>query len=400
MFFKRDISDEICRMARTFPVLVLTGARQTGKTTLLRELFPKHRYFSLDLPSDAEKAERDPELFLREHPAPLLIDEVQYAPALLRHLKPVVDRDRHRMEQFILTGSQKFSLMKGVSESLAGRIGVASLEGLSRHEMSSASEAPPTDVEGILHYLQRGSFPELWRNSELRAEDFFRSYLATYLERDIRQITRVGSLRDFERFIRITAARNAQPLNKSDIAKDVGIAPRTANEWLSVLETSNQISLLEPYFENTGKRVIKSPKLYWNDTGLLAFLTGLGEGVAGNSPLIGALWESAIYAELRKLNAASGGTRTLWFYRDNEGREVDFLLVGQGRIHFLEAKWGENVDTRAAKPLRETAALLKSRSLLETGCLWVVARPASSYPLAGRDVEVHGLGDLPSLFGL
>src|SRR6266704_977328 len=245
MWITRDVEPKLQRSARTRPVMVLTGARQTGKTSTLRRLFPNHHFVSLDLPTEAEQAEKEPESFLRRHPAPAIIDEVQYAPGLFRHLKVAVDARRAKNGQFLLTGSQKFTLMKGISESLAGRADIIELETLSFGEIHRARP----DV-GVDHAIVRGGFPELHADPDIDAVAYYNSYIATYLERDIRSLADVGSLRDFERFVRACAFRSANLLNKADLARDVGISPSTANHWLSVLEASGQIVLLEPWFSN------------------------------------------------------------------------------------------------------------------------------------------------------
>jgi predicted AAA+ superfamily ATPase len=263
MYITRQITPKIKALASQFPAVILTGARQVGKSTLLKTEFPHFNYVTLDLPSLAELAENDPKSFLAQHPAPLIIDEIQYAPKLFRHLKIAIDEDRHAMGRYILAGSQKFVLMKEVADSLAGRAAILNLEALSAAELGLTKDS---DWQNVLH---RGFYPELWRQPDMSNSSFFASYLASYLERDVRQILNVKNLRDFERFIRACAARSAQLLNMSDLARDVGIKSQTAREWLSVLEASNQISLLEPFFENVGKRIVKSPKLYMNDPGFL-----------------------------------------------------------------------------------------------------------------------------------
>ena len=261
MWIPRAVEPRLQRSAKTRPVVVLTGARQTGKTSTFLRLFPKHAFVSLDLPNEAEQAEKEPGTFLQRHPPPVLIDEVQYAPGLFRHLKVAVDAHRTRNGQFLLTGSQKFTLMKNVSESLAGRADIVELETLSFAEIQAA--LPQTGIETA---IVRGGFPELYANPDIDSVAFYNSYLATYLERDVRSLTNVGSLRDFERFLRACALRSANLLNKADLARDVGIAPSTANHWLSMLEASGQIVLLEPWFSNRTKSIVKSPKLYLADT--------------------------------------------------------------------------------------------------------------------------------------
>lgn len=373
MLFNREISSKIESLAQNFPCVVVTGARQVGKTTLLKSLYPNHNYISLDLPSLAEEAENNPESFFEKHPAPLLIDEVQYAPAVFRYLKIAIDQQRHQMGQFILTGSQKFVLMKEVSESLAGRAAIVDMENLSLKDLG------PSKSNHWNSILAKGFYPELWRNPKLKAQDFYSSYLATYLERDVRQILNVSSLRDFERFIRSCAARSAQILNYSDLARDIGIKPETARQWIAVLEASNQVTLLEPYFANVGKRIAKSPKIYWNDPGFMSFLMGLDETTIDKSPMIGALWETLVFAELRKQKQIASSPSTLWFYRDAQGVEVDFLKIGGAQIHLLEAKWTENPNERWFHNLTKVAEVLKKDRTQNQGELILVCRSSHSY---------------------
>jgi predicted AAA+ superfamily ATPase len=336
MWITRDIETHLWRSARTRPVVVLTGARQTGKTSTLRRLFPRHGFVSLDLPTEAEQAEKEPAAFLRRHPAPAIIDEVQYAPGLFRHLKAAVDAQRGRRGQYLLTGSQKFTLMKGVSESLAGRADIVDLETLSLREILAAR--PGTSLETA---VVRGGFPELHANPEIDFVAFHNSYLATYLERDVRSLANVGSLRDFERFLRACALRSANLLNRADLARDVGISPSTANQWLSILEASGQAVLLEPWFSNRTKSIIKSPKLYLADTGLLCALLNIRSAEAlRQSPSAGAVWETFVFAQLRHRERRAGRAGSLFFWRDRT-REVDFVAEAGGRLELFEAKWTE-----------------------------------------------------------
>ncbi len=379
MRYKRDISSSIERLIRQFPILVLTGARQVGKTTLLKSLFPTYNYVSLDLPSLAEAAETEPQNFLSQYPAPLIIDEVQYAPRLFRSLKETVDRDRHLMGRYILTGSQKFSLMKEVSESLAGRAGLLELETLNLNEIGTQRD--------WLRLLARGLYPELWRQPEMNPADFFSSYVATYLERDVRQILNVASLRDFERLLRAAAVRSGQLLNRTDLARDVGVAPKTVGEWISVLQASNQIFLLEPYFGNIGKRLVKSPKLYFHDPGLLCFLLGLDESSLPNSPLLGSIWETFVYAELRKRGAQGrSAVSSIWFYRDAQGRELDFLRLNHGRMDLLECKWTESPSLRAIQHFEHVAKQIEKSGSHPKGESFVVCRSPSPFAQAGVKV--------------
>lgn len=386
MQYLRDSKPRLLKLAQFFPALVLTGSRQTGKTTLLRSIFHQHNYVSLDLPSQAEEANRDPQTFLSKHPAPVIIDEVQYAPELFRHLKVVIDADRDARGQFILTGSQKFTLMKLVSDSLAGRVGLIELEGLSAAELGDTLKEYLAS-HGPSKTLARGFFPQLWRELDFPSFEYYQSYLATYLERDVRQILNVTSLRDFERFMRACAIRSGQILNKSELAKDVGIHHKTANDWLSVLQASNQIFLLEPYFNNETKRIVKSPKFYFSDTGLLCSLLGLREDNIEHYTNIGPIWETYLYAEMRKFKANHGLGFTPWFYRDQMGTDVDFVAENAGSIHLFEAKWNQLPDKKSLLPMgkvQEKISSVKSK--------FVLCRTESAYPLEDSRV-VNGFTD-------
>jgi len=336
MWIPRDIEIRVRRSARTRPVVVLAGARQTGKTTTLRRLFPKHSFVTLDLPSEAEQAEKEPQAFLERHPPPVIFDEVQYAPALFRHIKARVDAKRTRNGQFLLTGSQKFSLMSGISESLAGRADIVDLETLALREIRAVG----SDI-GLEDIIVRGGFPELHANADIDTTTFYSSYIATYLERDVRSLAQVGSLRDFERFLRACALRSANLLNKADLARDVGIAPSTASQWLSILEASGQVALIEPWFSNRTKSIVKSPKLYFRDSGLLCALLNITSvGELRRSPAIGAIWETFVFAQLRHRERCAGRHASLFYWRDRS-REVDFLTEHGGRLELYEAKWTE-----------------------------------------------------------
>jgi uncharacterized protein len=381
MWIPREIESRLRRSARTRPAVVLTGARQTGKTSTLRRLFPERAFVSLDLPTEAAQAEHEPDAFLARHPAPAIIDEVQYAPALFRHLKTAIDRHRSRHGQFLLTGSQRFTLMKGVAESLAGRADILELETLSIAEIQAAR--PETAVDAA---VVRGGFPELHANPEIDAATFYNSYLATYLERDVRSLANVGSLRDFERFLRACALRSANLLNKADLARDVGISPSTANQWVSVLEASGQIVLLEPWFSNRTKSIVKSPKMYFADTGLLcALLNVRSVAELRQSPAVGAIWETFVFAQLRARERRAGRTGSLFFWRDRT-REVDFVADAGGRLELFEAKWTELPSGSDAVNLEFVRDIVgRSRVAGAT----VVCRAGHSVPLG------HGLRATP-----
>jgi len=365
------------RALAQFPVVVLTGARQVGKTTLARALWPDAAYISLDDPVEAARATRSPEQFLRERQGPLILDEIQYAPELFLHLKIAVDRDR-RPGRFLLTGSQNFGLMAGVSESLAGRAAVFTLPSLSMAEVSPNPSIPQTDA-----FLWRSGFPELWQRPDLDRELWLGSYITTYLERDVRQVLNVGDLRDFSRFLRATAMRSGQLLSYADLARDVGIAPNTAKRWVSVLEASQQLFLLEPYHRQRTKRLIKAPKLYFADAGLLCFLLGFRRHAdLTTHPAWGSVWESFVIAEARKRLLASGHAPGLWFWRTAQGDEVD-LLIETAPETFLcvECKTAERILPGELKGIKRLAEEYGAKSMHQAR---VVCRSERAYPLEGK----------------
>ena len=373
MWIDRQIEPLLAQRAATRPVVVLTGARQTGKTSLMRRLFPGHAFVTLDLPSEAEQAERDPGAFLARHPPPVIIDEVQYAPGLFRHLKAAVDRERGRRGAFLLTGSQPLGLMKSVSDSLAGRAAVVALEPLSFAEAKAARPRLAAD-----EFVVRGGFPELYEDLEIDAEGFYRSYVATYLERDLRQLLQVANLRNFERFLQAAALRSAQLLNRADLARDAGVSGSTAGAWLSALEASHQIMLLEPWFANRTKTLVKRPKLYVRDSGLAAFLCGVRTTAALRaSPLAGALWKTFVCAEIRRAQSNRRGGWDFHFWCDR-AREADFLLHRAGTFRLADAKWTEHPDTHDAGPLRAVARALPAGAVRS---LSIFCRAPNPHPL-------------------
>jgi len=391
MIYRREIEPKIRELGRYFPVMLLTGARQTGKTTLMKLLFPDMHYVSLDLPSLAEKAEQSPEAFLHEFPPPVIIDEVQYAPGLFRHIKEKVDLKRSEMGQFFLTGSQKFALMKGVGDSLAGRLALLELETLSVSEIRAATGSALT-LDDLVEIITRGQFPELWRQRDLPLHDYYAGYMATYLERDVRQILNVTKLRDFERFIRILAARSGQLLNRSEVARDVGVSVKAIGDWISVLEASNIIALLEPYFQNISKRIVKSPKVYFGDTGLLCYLLGVSSASFRESPFLGHIWENFIFSELRKKNQFAVNPYNIFYYRDQRAREIDFFLERGGTVTLMESKWTEMPERRAGRQIQQISAEInKSRLPLANKKNIIVSTSKHSYPLQ-ETIEVMNLG--------
>lgn len=342
MWIEREISSELSEIAASFPVVVVVGPRQVGKTSVIERTFASLDYVSLDVAANAEMAETRPEDFLRLHPPPLVLDEIQYAPAFFRQIKTYVDQNRSRNGLFILSGSQNFMLMKNVADSLAGRAAVIPFSGLSGLEWQAAHSSANDTL--WREFLWRGGFPRLWDTPEnpVSRDRWYQGYLATYLERDVRNLLQIGNLRDFERFLRVCAARCAQTLNMSEIGRDVGISATTARQWISVLQASNQIVLLEPYYKSLGKRLVKSPKLYFTDTGLTAFLMGFQSADSlWNSTSAGALWENHVISQWQKWRDWHKPAASLWYWRDQSGNEVDLLIESDNRLTAIECKLAE-----------------------------------------------------------
>jgi hypothetical protein len=334
MWIKRDVEKLIRELGKQFPVVFVTGARQVGKTSILSHLFPDLSYVTLDDPAQAAEAANAPQDFIDSLKFPAIIDEAQYAPDLFRHIKLTVDKAK-RKGQFFITGSQSFPLMQNLSESLAGRCGIVNLQPLSAHELDRGNR-----LSSVEDYISTGGFPALYADKDINRQHWYPSYISTYLERDVRNIMHVGSLRDFNRFLRAAAIRTAQTLSFADLARDVGVAPNTIKAWISVLEASHMIQLLEPYHRSLGKRLVKSPKLYFLDTGLAANLMGLysWQDIA-NSPMAGALWETYAFSQIQRHLFSQGiNNPPLYYWRTKDGREIDFIIEKGGQFIAIEAK--------------------------------------------------------------
>jgi len=355
MYLPRTIEQPILHIAKHFPVLLVTGARQVGKTTLLRQLSGQERaYVTLDDPLILSLARQDPALFMQRFPAPVLIDEIQYAPELLPYIKMAVDSDR-KPGQFWLTGSQQFQVMKNVSESLAGRVGIMQLFGLSRQEclgqgkhqkpflpsveLFQGYKGSSLTLQGLYTAIWRGSFPALALDRDMDRDVFLSSYVQTYLQRDVRDLAQVGDAITFLRFLRAAAARTSQLLNMAEMARDADVAPNTAKKWLSILLASGLAYLLEPYFNNVTKRLVKSPKLYFLDTGLAAYLTEWSSPETLEAgAMSGAILETWILGELLKSWQHNGLQAPFYYYRDTDQKEIDLLIVQDGTVYPLEFK--------------------------------------------------------------
>jgi uncharacterized protein len=349
-YIPRNLDNMVRQAARHFPAGVVTGPRRSVKTTLLRQLFPEIHYVLLEDPDIQGRIRSDPRTFLEELRPPILFDEIQNAPELLSYVRTLIDTAPSRMGQWLFTGSQEAPLMQGITESMAGRAAILQLLPF------SVTETPKVNM---LH----GGFPEVVVRPKSRAL-WFASYLQTYLERDVRSITNVRDLVTFRRFIALVASRHGQILNKTDLAAPLGVSVPTISEWLQVLEITSQIIIVPPYFENLGKRLVKTPKVYWGDSGLACYLLGItSEAELQRSPFLGQLYEGFVAAEILKSQVNQGGRKELYYFRDHQGLEVDFLLPRPNAgLWLIECKAGKTVRPAMAAPLLALRRTMEKRS--------------------------------------
>lgn len=383
MYRHRTLETFFQTAARQFPVMLITGPRQTGKTTFLRHLAGNERaYVTLDDPLARSLAKDDPVLFLQRFPPPVLIDEIQYAPSLMPHIKMAVDA--HRVaNQFWLTGSQQFHLMRDVSESLAGRVGIVNLLGFSQREIENDSATPAflplpdrlaaqrvfgaMRLTEVFQRIWLGSFPALHQQDAIDRDLFYSSYVQTYLQRDVRDLANVGNESAFLRFLRACAARTGQMLNMHDLCRDSDINQATGKRWLSILESSGIAYLLEPYHSNFKKRLIKTPKLYLLDTGLAAWLTEWSSAATLEAgAMSGAFFETWVVAEVIKSWWHNGKRAPIFYFRDKDGKEVDLLIHQDGKLYPIEIKKSGSPGKDAIRHFRTLESL---RLPIGPGCL-------------------------------
>ena len=371
-YIKRAVEDTIARVSKMFPILLVTGPRQVGKTTLLLKMAEAQqndgiarKYVTLDDPDVRYLAKHDPALFLQRYSPPVLIDEIQYAPELLPYIKMDVDRSRKKGD-FWITGSQAFHLMKNVSESLAGRVGIINLLGLSDAEIyQEPSEPFQTDAEYLMKHLSvkrkrdlneiyrrifKGSMPELYADENVDWETYYRSYVDTYLQRDIRDLTQVADEMQFYNFMTIVAAQTSKPVVYEELANATGISAPTAKKWLSILVSSHIIALVHPFHNNVLKRVVKMPLIHFLDTGLAAYLLKWGNPEAlEKGAMSGAFFESYVFSEIYKSYLNAGKEPPIFYYRDKDKKEIDLLLYQNGILSPIEIKKSASPGKAAIK---------------------------------------------------
>lgn len=377
---ERSMEGKLRELNRSFACIMLTGARQVGKSTLLKRMMPEEmRYITLDDPEMADYAKNDPIGFINEMGTPLCIDEVQYAPEILRAIKIKVDEANQRPGMYWLTGSQRFEMMKGVTESLAGRVAIVDLYSLSQREICGGNLCTESfdpercreliqhnnicNLSELFHRIWRGGYPLPILRPEMSVDDYFRSYVQTYVERDVQALSQVGNQAAFIRLMRSAAMRTGQQLVYSDLARDAEVSPKTAASWVSILQASGIISLLEPYHVNTTKRLAKTPKLYFMDTGLCCWLAGWNSAEQlKNSAYAGAILETWVYGQLVRSFSNAGKRPFLYYYRDRDGAEIDFIYLQNGCLYPMEVK-------RSSSP---SSSDLKSVSRIPTGDYYTI----------------------------
>lgn len=409
-FINRHAENTIKRLAASYPAVLVTGARQTGKTTLLRNVtdLKSVPYMSFDDPLEERSAKADPKSFVELHPSPYVFDEIQYVPDLFRHLKIEIDQDRHN-GMFFLTGSQQFALMRKATESLSGRVGIVQLYPLSAREIRREEFAEhfiPTkafilnrnkaflnhsfSVTDTWQRIFLGGYPEVIKGI-VTPKDFYASYLKTYIERDIRNLTQVADEMQFLQFITVAASRTGQLVNYGDMARECGISEVTAKKWLSLLVTSGIVYLLRPYAANVEKRVIKTPKLYFMDTGLAAFLTRwTSPETMQSGAMAGAFFETYAISEIIKSFANNGEDAPIYFYRDKDKVEIDLLIEENNTLYPIEIKKTaspNNADAKNFSITRRIKNVHSGQSIILCNCDTVVSVKGSDVPALAVPLE-------------
>ena len=385
MYIARHIEKTIEKSFAAFPAVLITGPRQVGKSTLLLNRFKNIPNITLDNPLQLLSLNQDPVEFFKLHGSPLILDEVQRAPECFSVLKYMIDSDR-RAGMYILTGSQKYALMKGVSESLAGRIGMIDMLGLSQREINEdpfdRPFLPTSDylferhpkmapsIQNLWERIHRGSMPELYANENMDWEQYYAAYVDTYIDRDVRQLGSVGDTLAFTQFMTALASRTGELLNAASLARDVGVDGKTVKRWLSILQASNIIYLLQPFSLNINKRIIKTPKVYFTDTGLVCYLCRwLTPETLANGAMAGSLYETFIVSEILKSYYNAGREPDLYFFRNTDGQEVDLLFYRDGKLYPVEIKKTSSPNVKDAKHFGTLSTFFPSLEVSEGGII-------------------------------
>ncbi|MDP3732852.1 MAG: ATP-binding protein [Candidatus Omnitrophota bacterium] len=394
IYIHRVIEQILGKLVRQFPAIVVTGPRQSGKSTLLKEVFSKsHTYFSFDDPVVRERAVSDPRFFLESAGNKVIIDEIQYVPQLLSYVKMLIDKERQRRGRFIFTGSQQFNMIKNLGDTLAGRIGIAELLPFCVEEKKAAIKGKAKfsgAQEYFVHACLKGSFSETVVYKNINVDFWYSAYLQTYLERDVRTIYNIGNLRDFQRFMQLLAARCSQILNLSSLSSELGIAVNTIKRWLSVLEANRIIYLLMPYSQNLGKRITKSPKVYFLDCGLACYLLSLRDrDYLLKGPMSGALFENFCVQETIKYIFNRGVRARLFYLRTHNGLEVDMLIEKNRQLFPIEFKLSKTPSQSMAEPIKRFIKLFSKLPIMPGR---IISLNNESMPLA-RGVSLESMDD-------
>jgi predicted AAA+ superfamily ATPase len=354
--FKRELETELKDLAKGYPIVTVVGPRQSGKTTLVQHAFPEKKYVNLEFPDIRAMALQDPRSFLEQFSDGAILDEIQRTPELLSYIQPLVD-EKDQKGMFILTGSHQLELQEAISQSLAGRTALLTLLPLNLTELKDAGFDLSVD-----EWMLKGGYPRIYKD-QLDPTKAYRNYFQTYVERDLRQLIQVKDLIQFERFIQILAGRIGQILNMEEIGGEVGISSHTVKQWISILEASFIVFRLSPYFENFGKRIIKSPKLYFNDVGLASYLLGIQNEIQlSRDPLRGNLFENAILLELKKYQLNRGLDPSFFYYRDIQKNEIDILYKKGNNLIPIEIKSSKTYHSEFIEKLHYFQTLAKERA--------------------------------------
>ncbi|MEW6102227.1 MAG: ATP-binding protein [bacterium] len=367
VYIHRQIEESLKAFVKEFPAVVLTGPRQTGKSTLLAHIFAKsHKILSFDDPLLRERALLDPKFFLEKAGDRVIFDEIQYVPEILSFIKMLIDKDRQKKGRFIMTGSCAFNLMKNLTETLVGRVGILVLLPFAKGEIENISFLKSmTSQDYFIHSCLQGTFPEVCLEKR-DSSRWYGSYISTYLERDIRSLYNIGNLRDFQRFLQLLASRCAQVLNLSSLSLDLGVAVNTVKKWISALEASQLIYLLPAYYQNLGKRITKNPKVYFLDSGLVCYLTGLkDEGHLIKGPMAGSLFENYCIQETVKFFFNHGQRPNLFYLRTHNGLEIDLIIERDKALYPVEFKMSKTINLKMADPIKRFKDLFSKLKIKE-----------------------------------